>query len=132
MARSVATFLMFQDGNAEEAMRAYVELFPGAEIRTIEHFGPGEQGREGSVKRATFAVCGHEVMVFDSPVKHGFEFTPSTSLFVECESTDELDRLFGALSAGGEVFMPLNDYGFSTRFGWCSDRYGVSWQLNLA
>jgi predicted 3-demethylubiquinone-9 3-methyltransferase (glyoxalase superfamily) len=131
MARSVSTFLMF-GGTAEEAMRWYVSLFPGAEVTLLEHFGPGEQGPEGSVKRASFTVCGHEVMCFDSPVQHAFTFTPAISLFVECDSADELDRLFGALSEGGEVFMPLNNYGFSTRFGWCNDLFGVSWQLNLA
>lgn len=35
------------------------------------------------------------------------------------------------LSEGGGVAMPLDDYGFSARFGWGIDRFGVSWQLNL-
>ena len=39
------------------------------------------------------------------------------------------DELFGELSTGGAVLMPLDDYGFSPRFGWCTDRYGVSWQI---
>jgi uncharacterized glyoxalase superfamily protein PhnB len=43
----------------------------------------------------------------------------------------ELEAAFAALADGGQVFMPLDNYGFSTRFGWLSDRYGVSWQLNL-
>jgi uncharacterized glyoxalase superfamily protein PhnB len=53
------------------------------------------------------------------------------SLFVDFASADELDAAFATLAKGGMVYMPLNNYGFSRRFGWCSDRFGVSWQLNL-
>ena len=53
------------------------------------------------------------------------------SLFVECESEAELDAAFERLSHDGQVFMPLDDYGFSKKFGWLQDRFGVSWQLNL-
>ena len=63
---------------------------------------------------------------------HDFGFTPSVSLFVECQDEAELEKLFAELSGEGRVLMPLGDYGFSRRFGWCNDRYGVSWQLNLA
>lgn len=65
-------------------------------------------------------------------MKHDFTFTPSISLFVECESEMELEVAYQALSAGGELLMPLDNYGFSTRFGWVNDRFGVSWQLNLS
>jgi predicted 3-demethylubiquinone-9 3-methyltransferase (glyoxalase superfamily) len=51
---------------------------------------------------------------------------------VETDSDDELDRLFAALAEGGQVLMPCAGYGFSTRFGWLNDRFGVSWQLNRA
>jgi predicted 3-demethylubiquinone-9 3-methyltransferase (glyoxalase superfamily) len=54
------------------------------------------------------------------------------SLFVDCESEAEIDRLFSKLADGGQVLMPLNAYPFSRKFGWLSDRFGVSWQLNLA
>lgn len=57
---------------------------------------------------------------------------PSSSIFVECESQEELDRTFNVLSQDGQVLMPLGDYGFSRCFGWVNDRFGVSWQLNLA
>ncbi|MBD1915291.1 VOC family protein [Phormidium sp. FACHB-322] len=49
-----------------------------------------------------------------------------------CTGEDELQRAFEQLSFGGEVLMPLDDYGFSQRFSWVNDRFGVSWQLNLA
>jgi predicted 3-demethylubiquinone-9 3-methyltransferase (glyoxalase superfamily) len=51
---------------------------------------------------------------------------------IETESEDEIERPFAALSDGGTQLMLLDDYGSSRRFGWVNDRYGVSWQLNLA
>ena len=130
MAHAVTPFLMF-DGAAEEAMRFYVSLFPDSEIKRVERYGPGGPGAEGSVKRADFTVAGRDVICIDSPVKHAFTFTPAVSLFVECESEAEFDAAFARLSAGGGVLMPPGDYGFSARFAWVNDRFGVSWQLNL-
>lgn len=131
MTRSIATALMFQAGNAEEAMTFYLSLFKGSEVVRIEKYGLGGPGKEGSIKIAAFKLAGHDLMCMDSPIKHGFTFTPSISLFVECENEAELDQAFSKLSAGGTVLMPLNDYGFSRKFGWLNDRFGVSWQLNL-
>ncbi len=54
------------------------------------------------------------------------------STFVDFDSAADLDRTFNLLAEGGHVLMPLNNYGFSRRFGWLADRLGVSWQLNLA
>jgi predicted 3-demethylubiquinone-9 3-methyltransferase (glyoxalase superfamily) len=130
MASEVTPFLMFE-GAAEEAMRFYVSLFPRSAIDQLEKYGAGEPGPEGSVKRADFTLAGQHVICIDSPVKHGFTFTPSISLFVECESEAELDAAFARLSEGGQVYMPLGDYGFSKKFGWVGDRFGVTWQLNL-
>lgn len=130
MANSVTPFLMF-DGSAESAMNFYVSLFPGASIDHVERYGPGEPGPAGSIKLASFTVAGQRLMCIDSPIKHAFTFTPSVSLFVECANEAELDSLFGQLSAGGAVLMPPGGYGFSTKFTWVSDRFGVSWQLNL-
>ena len=131
MTKSVRPFLMFE-GKAEEAMKFYVSLIPGSEILDIKRYGPGQQGAEGSVMVASFSVGGQTVMCIDSPVKHAFTFTPAFSLFVECETQDELRRLAAALGEGGSVLMALNNYGFSRLFTWLNDRYGVSWQLNLA
>jgi predicted 3-demethylubiquinone-9 3-methyltransferase (glyoxalase superfamily) len=119
------------DGHAEDAMRFYLSLFRRSEIGSVERWGAGEQGAEGSIKRAAFSLAGHQLICFDSPIKHDFTFTPAISLFVECEDEAELDTAFEQLSSGGQVFMPLDDYGFSRKFGWVSDRFGVSWQLNL-
>ena len=131
MTKSVRPFLMFE-GKAEEAMKFYVSLIAGSEILDIKRYGPGQQGAEGSVMVASFSVGGQTVMCIDSPVKHAFTFTPAFSLFVECETEDELRRLAAALGEGGSVLMALNNYGFSRLFTWLNDRYGVSWQLNLA
>jgi predicted 3-demethylubiquinone-9 3-methyltransferase (glyoxalase superfamily) len=130
MARSVATFLMFE-GVAEQAMELYVSMFSGSEIKRIERYGPGEPGAEGTVKRADFVVGGHQLMCIDSPGKHNFTFTPSISIFVDCQNEAEQEAAFKQLSEGGGVLMPLDNYGFSTKFGWLNDRFGVSWQLNL-
>jgi predicted 3-demethylubiquinone-9 3-methyltransferase (glyoxalase superfamily) len=121
---------MFQ-GDAEAAMKFYVSLFRGAEIEEIARFGPSEAGPEGSVKLAQFSLCGQAVKCIDSPVKHAFSFTPSFSFFVECDSEDEINRLYGELSKGGQTLMPIGNYPFSRRFAWVSDRFGVSWQLSL-
>ncbi|MFD2083473.1 Glyoxalase superfamily enzyme, possibly 3-demethylubiquinone-9 3-methyltransferase [Actinopolymorpha cephalotaxi] len=128
--QKISTFLMFT-GQAEEAMTFYASLFPDSEVRSVTRYGADGQGAEGSVQHATFALAGQEFMAIDSPVEHAFGFTPSVSLFVTCESEQELDRLFAALSEKGQTLMPLGEYGFSTRFGWVNDRFGVSWQLNL-
>jgi predicted 3-demethylubiquinone-9 3-methyltransferase (glyoxalase superfamily) len=119
-------FLMFQGGHAEKAMNLYVSLFDDGEVLDVTRWQKGEQGTEGSIKLARFRAAGQSVLASDSPVKHAFDFTLSWSFFVDCPSGEEQERLFAA------VLMPLDDYGFSKRFGWVADRFGVSWQLNLA
>jgi predicted 3-demethylubiquinone-9 3-methyltransferase (glyoxalase superfamily) len=130
VAISMTPFLMFE-GCAEAAMSLYVSLFRGSRIKQIERYGPGELGGEGSVKRADLAVAGQDLICIDSPIKHAFTFTPSVSLFVECEDEAEFDAVFDQLSTDGSVLMPPDHYGFSTRFAWVNDRFGVSRQLNL-
>ncbi|HWA61662.1 MAG TPA: VOC family protein [Caulobacteraceae bacterium] len=127
MVGSVTPFLMFQ-GEAEAAMNFYAEVL-GAEILALDRHGPGS-GAEGKVLKGLIRVAGQTVRCFDSPVKHAFTFTPASSLFVECESEDEIRRLAHALGQGGGELMPLAAYGFSHLFAWVNDRFGVSWQLN--
>jgi len=129
MPQTVTPFLMFE-GVAEEAMTFYVLLFNG-QVVSVTRYGPGESGVEGSIKRADFTLAGQHVICIDSAVKHGFTFTPAMSLFVECEEEAELDAVYAQLSAGGQVLMPPDNYGFSRKFAWLNDRFGVSWQLNL-
>ena len=130
MARKLTPFLMFE-GSAEEAMRFYVTLFHNSDVNSVELYAPGEPGPEGKVKRASFTVAGQELVCIDSSVHHAFSFTPSISLFVECESEAELDAAYEQLSVGGSVLMEPGDYGFSSKFVWLNDRFGVSWQLIL-
>lgn len=125
-------FLLFQDNNAEEAMTFYVSLFPDGKILEIVRYAPDAPGKEGSVMKGSFTVAGQTLMCTDSIAKHDFTFTPAFSLFVECETLGQLETLCAALSEHGKQLMPPGDYGFSQRFAWVSDRYGVSWQLNLA
>ena len=112
-------------------MRYYVSLFPDSDVLSMERYGAGAAGPEGSLEKGVFTVSGQPVMCTDSTVKHAFDFTPSMSLFVDCSAAQELGRLFEALSDGGSVFMPPDSYGFSEKFAWVQDKYGVSWQLNL-
>ena len=123
---------MFQDGQAQAALDLYFATFPDSRMVRVERYARGEGGSAGTIKVAVFTLCGRELMCSDSPVKHGFTFTPSSSTFVDFDSIAELERVFGILAEGGHVLMPLGDYGFSKRFGWLNDRFGVSWQLNLA
>lgn len=127
---SISPFLMFT-GKAEEAMQFYVSLFPEAKIEALERWGAGENGTEGKVKVATFSLNGQKVMCTDSPPVHDFTFTPSFSFFVTCSEAGEFDRYCEALAQEGKFLMPPDNYGFSTKFGWVQDRFGISWQLNL-
>ncbi|MER7763966.1 VOC family protein [Streptomyces sp. NPDC097619] len=128
--QKIHTFLMFE-GRAEEAMTFYLSLFEDSEIVEITRYGADGPGPEGTVQLAVFALAGQRYMCIDSPQEHAFGFTPAVSLFVRCADEPELERLYAALSEGGAELMPLGDYGFSRRFGWVNDRFGVSWQLNL-
>ena len=126
----VTPFLMFQ-GNAEEAMNYYTSLIADSEIINIVRYGANGPGEEGSVMQAFFSLKGQEFMCIDSNVKHDFTFTPSFSIFITCDSEDEIDHLYENLSKGGQALMPLGDYSFSKKFGWIVDKFGVSWQFNL-
>ena len=99
---------------------------------SIERYGAGEHEPEGSVKLARFSINGTEIMATESALDHQFSFTPSMSLFIECDSLNEIESLIKSLADCGSELMPLDNYGFSQKFGWVSDKYGVSWQLNLA
>lgn len=130
MTTSVKPFLMFE-GRAEEAIDFYVATVPHSAIVHIERWAEGGPGTPGKIMAGTVRIGGLEVMVSDSPVKHGFTFTPSSSLFVTCESEEEIDRLARQMAEGGATLMPLGAYGFSRKFAWVNDRFGVSWQINL-
>lgn len=124
MITAAAPFLMFQ-GRCEEALTFYAATLPGCRIVSVD------RKPDGTVAMARLSIGGLEILANDSPPVHDFDFTPSTSTFVTVDSADEVDRLTAALGEDGKVLMPANDYGFSRRFGWVQDRFGVSWQINL-
>lgn len=119
------------EGKAEEAMNFYISLFKNSEIKRITRYKANEAGAEGTVMHAIFSLNGQDFMCIDSAAKHDFTFTPAISLHVKCESEEEIDRLFKNLEQDGKVFMPLDFYEFSNKFGWVEDKFGVSWQLNF-
>ncbi|KEK18625.1 3-demethylubiquinone-9 3-methyltransferase [Bacillus manliponensis] len=127
--QKITPFLLFE-GNAEEAMNYYTSLIEDSSIIHISRYGADQPGAEGSVMQATFSLKGQEFMCIDSSIKHEFTFTPSFSLFLTCDSEEEIDHLYDKLK-DGEALMSLGDYGFSKKFGWIVDKFGVSWQLNL-
>lgn len=132
MPTKVTPFLMFT-GRAGEALDFYREHFRDSEIIQISRYGAEEADREGAVAQAVFRIGNQVLMAIDSPPVHAFDFTPSMSLFVECEDEAEIDRLSAALSEGGTVMMPLSgDYPFAAQYTWLSDKFGVSWQLSLS
>lgn len=131
MKHQMIRFLTFQDNNAENAMKFYVELFDNSKIIAIQRWGKDGPVEEGRIMQATFELDGNLFMCSDSPPVHDWDFTPAVSNYIECENKTELETLFSKLSEKGQVSMPLNNYGFSQKFGWVIDQFGVSWQLNL-
>ncbi|WP_067842887.1 VOC family protein [Amphibacillus sediminis] len=126
----VRPFLMFT-GQAEEAMRLYVNGFNDAEINELHRYAHSEEGDQAKVQQGVITIHGQQIFFTDSIVKHQFDFTPSVSLFVKFDTLVELEYAYQTLIERGEVLMPLDQYGFSKKFVWFNDRFGVSWQLSL-
>lgn len=126
---NVSNFVMFQ-GDAQQAIDLYSELFAGFQVQQLLHFDERDGGPR-RIKQATIDFDRHNLVFIDSPVSHDFSFTPAVSLHVNLATEAELERIFARLAEGGEVLMPIDDYGFSARFGWLNDRFGLSWQLNV-
>ena len=137
------TFLTFvgdQCGKAAEALNFYTSIFPNSEIKSVIKFSEGEAGGNPElIKYGLFTINGTEYMISENNYKHAWSFSPGVSLFVSCDSEEEIEALFQELSSnGGIVMVPLDnyqgagDYGFGKKFGWCQDKYGISWQLNLS
>ncbi len=139
----ITTFLTFVGdhcGRAEEAINFYTSLFPNSEIKSITKYSDGEAGGTPElIKYGVFTLNGVECKVSENNYNHAWSFTPGVSMFVECNSENEIQTLFEELSSnGGQVMVPLEnykgsgDYGFGEKFGWCEDKFGVSWQLNFS
>jgi len=124
--KSATTFLMFQ-GQAHEAIEQYQQWFQDLEVVTIEYM---ENSRQ--VAMAILHLKGLKLMLNDSVIQHNFTFTPSTSIFIECDFEEEIKNLVGQIVESGKALMPLDNYGFSKQFAWVQDRFGVSWQLSYS
>ena len=125
----IKTFLLFE-GNAGQALNFYTSLFPESEITELSLYKANEPGPEGTVQKATFVLNGQTFMCIDSPIKHQFSFTPAISLYIDCTTEAEIDKLYKELSNGGQILMPLSAYPFSKKYVWLTDKFGVSWQLS--
>ena len=121
--KSATTFLMFQ-GQANEAIHQYQQWFSDLEIKSLTYMENSQQ-----IAMAILDLKSLKIMVNDSVIQHNFTFTPSVSIFLECESVEEINHLAAQMLEGGKALMPLDNYGFSKRFTWIEDRFGVSWQL---
>lgn len=98
--KKVTPFLMF-DNNAAEAMDFYVSIFKNSKI----------------IDKGSFEIDGQEFLVFNGGPY--FKFSEGISLFINCDSQQEVDDLWEKLSAGGE----------KSQCGWVKDKFGVSWQV---
>jgi len=130
--QKITPFLWF-DSQAEEAVNFYTAAFKNSKINFVTRYGAeGEKasGRaKGTVLTISFQIEGQEfVAINGGPI---FEITPAISFFVSCDTLEEVDRLWTKLSEDGVIFMDLDKYPFSEKYGWVMDRFGVSWQLIL-
>jgi predicted 3-demethylubiquinone-9 3-methyltransferase (glyoxalase superfamily) len=116
MQKKITTFLTF-DGRAEEAVDFYTSVFDGSKVLGKSHYGEAGPGPAGSMMSATFELAGQEFVALNGGPS--FTFSQGISLFVDCETQDEVDELWEALSEGGE----------KGPCGWLTDRFGVSWQI---
>ena len=112
-------------------MNFYVALFENSRIIDIQRYGKDGPAKEGTIMMATFELNGSLFACSDSFIKHEWDFTPGVSIFVECKSETEIKKYLEKLSEGGSILMPLDNYGWSSKFAFVVDKFGVSWQLNL-
>jgi|SRR5699024_7966914 len=130
--KKVTPFLMFQRDVAEEAILFYTSLIEDSKVNEISRFKEDEPGETGALKQATFTLKNQTFQCLNSYIEHDFDFTPAFSIFLECDSEKEIEFLYQSLAENGKALMPLDQYNFSKKFGWISDQYGISWQLNLS
>lgn len=123
--QKIAPSLMFvgeQSGRAEEAMKFYTSLFADSRIEEIWRFGPEDKPQdEGTVKQAIFSLAGQDFRAMDGGMNHAFGFSGGISLLVDCDTQEEIDRLWNPLTQGADPA--------AQQCGWLKDRFGVVWQV---
>jgi predicted 3-demethylubiquinone-9 3-methyltransferase (glyoxalase superfamily) len=105
------------DGQAEEAAKFYVSVFPNSRIVRTNHYLEGSPGVPGTVLTVEFVLDGMEFVALNGGPH--YQFTPAISFMANCESQEEVDRLWRELSASGQ----------EVQCGWLTDKFGVSWQI---
>jgi predicted 3-demethylubiquinone-9 3-methyltransferase (glyoxalase superfamily) len=113
----VRTFLWFDD-QAQEAAEFYVGLFPDSRITSVSHYQEGSRKPVGSVLVVEFELFGEAFAALNGGPE--FPHSEAVSFAVQCDTQEELDRVWDALVADG---------GVESMCGWCKDRFGVSWQI---
>ena len=108
---------LWYNGNAEEAANLYCSVFADAKITARSPFVVG------------INVSGQSITLLDGGPK--YQPNPSISFFYICETEKELDRIWNAFDKEGSIMMPLDNYPWSKKYGWVTDKFGVSWQIAL-
>ncbi len=123
VAQRITPTLMFVGdvcGKAEEAVRFYTSVFPDSEIGDTLRYGLDDApDAEGTIQHAGFVLAGQRFAAMDSAHGHDFGFNEAISFMVHCDTQEEIDRYWEALSAVPEA----------EQCGWLKDRYGLSWQI---
>jgi len=117
---------LWYDKEAKEAALLYISIFDQSKLlsETVISETPS-----GDTRIISFELAGHQFAAISAGPY--FKFNPSISLMVACNSIEEVNTKWKALSEGGTELMPLGEYPFSKWYGWIQDRYGLSWQLML-
>lgn len=114
--QKITTYLWF-DNQAEEAANFYTSIFDDSRVLEVQRYGEGGPGKPGTAMMVTFELAGQQYMALNGGPQ--FTFTEAISLFVDCESQDEVDDLWAKLTEGGE----------ESQCGWLKDKFGLSWQI---
>jgi predicted 3-demethylubiquinone-9 3-methyltransferase (glyoxalase superfamily) len=129
----IIPFLWF-DSNAEEAINFYVSIFKNSKKGNVTRYDEAAAKASGrpkdSVMTASFRLAGQSFIAINGgPI---FKFTPAVSFFINCETEKEIDNLWEKLSESAiKMFWQLQKYQWSEKYGWLTDKFGVSWQLML-
>jgi PhnB protein len=130
--RDFTTYLIF-DGNCRAAMEFYKECLD-ADLN-IFSFGdapvPAPEEAKDRTMHATLAKGKATIMASDNMPGMAYTKGDNFSISIDCESVDEIDRLFNALGENGKVTMPLQKTFWAARFGMLTDQFGINWMFNL-
>jgi len=118
-------------GNCEQAFRFYEQHLGGTITMLMRHDeqpAPSEVPPEwkGKVLHARMTLGGTALLGADIP---SYQPMRSAYLSLSVSSDEEAERVYGLLSDGGQIFMPIQETFFASRFAMLRDRFGTSWML---